>query len=81
MTKSITVLDGHLTAGNKKAISAVLDAGLRVGKVGRTVYEISGIDSEGLCTVRISANGRGMIPCPGSSLRMMVDICSIKITN
>lgn len=61
-------LSGHLTAGNKKAIKLILNAGLTSGRVNRTDYFIT---KSGLVySVEIVTKDRGLIPCPGSKLRM-----------
>jgi len=62
------LITGHLTAANKKAIKAILDAGLTQGKVGRTSYQLSNID--GVYHVKMFLKDRGMIPCAGSVLRV-----------
>lgn len=36
----IKVLKGHLTQQQKKAIKAIINHGLKIGKVGRTNYKI-----------------------------------------
>lgn len=64
------VLTGHLTAANKKAIKAILYAGLTEGKVGKTSYQLSVVD--GIHHVKMFIKDRGLIPCPGSALRVSV---------
>lgn len=59
---------GHLTASEKTAIKAILGANLQSGRVGRKNYFIS---SEGeIFTVKIAVMDRGLVPCPGSPLRL-----------
>lgn len=62
------VLTGHLTQDEKKAIKAILSAGLDCGKVGKTSYYIS--SQENVFTVKTKKIDRGLIPCPGSPLRV-----------
>lgn len=74
----MNVLKGHLTAGNKKAIVAILEAGLNSGKVGKTSYYL--IEKEkGLYEVTIKKMDRGLIPCPGSVLRLSSHKAEFKI--
>ena len=70
-TKLLTmkVLTGHLTATDKKAIKAILEAGMTSAKVGRKTFFLS-VDNEGTYTVRKQFMNRGMIPCGGSPLRL-----------
>lgn len=71
------VLTGHLTPTNKKAISAILNAGLRSGKVGMINYHIT--ETDGIYTVKVSKNDRGMIPCGGSPLRLSTHTSTFKL--
>ena len=59
--KTIT---GHLTTIEKKAIKAILKAGLTQGRVGRKDYFLQ--NENGLFTVKIQQKDRGMIPVSGS---------------
>lgn len=59
---------GHLTAANKKAIKAILNAGLTSGNVGGINYYLS--NDNGLYTVVIAKMDRGLVPCVGSELRI-----------
>lgn len=68
------VVSGHLTATNKKAIKAILAAGLTEGKVGNTSYQLHIID--GVHQVKMYTKDRGMIPCPGSALRVSTYLAS-----
>ena len=61
-------MTGHLTAGNKKAIQAIINAGLKDGRVGRTEYHIT--QDENIYTVKIKSIDRGLIPCAGSQKRL-----------
>ena len=62
------ILTGHLTSGNKKAIKAILEQKLFAAKVGKTSYFIS--FTNGIYEVLMKIKDRGMIPCPGSELRV-----------
>jgi hypothetical protein len=61
-------IKGHLTANEKKAIKAILDAGLLHATVGRKTYLIAKEGHE--YTAKITVKDRGLIPCPGSQLRI-----------
>jgi hypothetical protein len=61
------VLTGHLTNTDKKAVTAIMEAGLNAGKVGKATYYISNTGT--LFTVKKVIKDRGLIPCAGSSLR------------
>lgn len=64
------VLTGHLTAGNKKAITEILRLKLNCGRIGNTTYLLKEFDTiRGVYTVTIIKKDRGLIPCPGSELR------------
>jgi hypothetical protein len=63
----IKIIDGHLTATDKKAIQAILAAGLMEGKVGKSSYFIS--KNANLYTVKQVIKDRGIMPVPGSQLR------------
>lgn len=51
---AIRTLTGHLTATNKRHISAIFDANQLEAKVNRTTYRIS--EENGIYSVRISQN-------------------------
>ncbi len=57
-------LSGHLTQKDKRAIKAMLDAGLVAGQVGLKTYVIKGN------TVTYYQYDRGLIPVPGSKYRV-----------
>ena len=61
------VIKGRLTEAEKQAIKAILTAGPTEGKVRGKNYYIS--LTEGVYTVKIVKQDRGLIPCPGSPLR------------
>lgn len=61
------VLEGHITATEKKHIKAILDADLEAGKIGRKTYYLK--EENGVYTVRVKQMGRGLMPVPGSELR------------
>lgn len=62
------VLTGHLTAHNKKAIKAILAQNLTEGRVSHTDYKI--VQQNGYFEVIMAKMDRGLIPCPGSELRL-----------
>lgn len=62
------VIEGHLTAADRKAVSAIMDAGMNEGKVGRASYSIS--HENGVYTVVKAIKDRGLIPVPGSEFRI-----------
>ena len=53
------LLKGHLTAGQKKAIHAILEAGVTAAKVGRQNYSIKSGDLNTL-EIQIQRNDRGL---------------------
>lgn len=65
----ISTLSGHLTAHDKKAILAVMNLGLTQGQVGKKSIFITPIQDNSF-TVKISMKDRGMMPVPGSQLRL-----------
>lgn len=71
------ILTGHLTAANKKAIKAILEAKLESGKVGRATYFLS--NKNNIHTVKIQQKDRGLIPCPGSKLRLSTYISTFTL--
>jgi hypothetical protein len=62
------VLTGHLTATDKKAVLAILNAGLEAGKVGSKTYFI--LIENGVYSVKYQKKDRGLIPTAGSQLRI-----------
>jgi len=73
----MTTLTGHLTAIEKKAIKAILSLNLLTGRVGKKDYHLSLL--EGIYTVKIYQYDRGLIPCPGSKLRLSTYIHTFKL--
>ena len=71
------VLTGHLTATDKKAIKAIMEAGLMKGKVGRKSYFIT--KSGDVYSVKYTIMDRGMISVPGSPLRLSTYSSSFKL--
>ena len=66
--KKITVTKGHLTAGQRRAIKAILTSNQMSGKVNRRNYFIKAVsDSEYLVTMQ--EMDRGMVPVAGSPIR------------
>jgi hypothetical protein len=70
-------LTGHLTATNKKAIQAILNLGLTSAKVNNINYFLTEKEN-GLFEVKIQKMDRGLIPCPGSELRLSTSIATFK---
>ena len=64
----MTTLTGHITQTEKKAIKAILNANLMSGKVGIKNYFLSLTD--GIYTVKVQQNDRGLMPVGGSELRV-----------
>ena len=62
------IIDGHLTATEKKVVRYFLKNGLTEGRVKSKDYFIT--ENEGVYTVKIKVMDRGLIPCPGSELRL-----------
>jgi len=55
LSGQIKMISGyHLTAGNRRAIRAVIDSGHANAKVGRTIYRISPTDKVGRYNVEIT---------------------------
>ena len=65
------VLTGHLTATEKRHIKALFEANLMAGKINRKMYFIT--ENAGVYTVKVSQRDRGMMPVPGSPLRISVN--------
>lgn len=81
--QQITILEGHLTAGDKKAVLAVIAAGpvsegIYLAKVGRATYQI--LTSENGYVVNKFIKDRGLIPVPGSALRVSKYVSKINIS-
>jgi len=62
------VIEGHLTATDKKAIQAILNSGAGAGQVGKASFHIT--SENGVYTVIKSVMDRGLIPVPGSARRL-----------
>lgn len=76
---NIQTISGHLTATNKTHIRAILEANLMEGKINNTNYHLQ---KEGeIYTAKISKKDRGLIPCPGSQLRMSTGTYQFKVNN
>lgn len=61
------VTEGHLTVKDKKAVNAIMQAGLSEGKVGSVSYFIT--CDAGVYTVVKQVKDRGLVPVPGTPLR------------
>jgi hypothetical protein len=70
-------ISGHLTPGNKKAIKAILNAGLTEGRVNSSDYFLT--KENDVYKVKIQKMDRGLIPCPGSSIRKSTYISTFTI--
>jgi hypothetical protein len=64
----MNIIEGHLTATDKKAIKAILSSGLTSGRVGKKDYFLTVTD--GIYTVKQIVKDRGLIPVPGSEFRL-----------
>lgn len=73
----MTTLSGHLTQTDKRNINLLLDAGYIQGKVGKANYFLSLAD--GIYTVTKAVKDRGLIPIPGSALRISRYTSTFKI--
>lgn len=62
------ILTGHLTTTDKKAINAILEAGLLSGRVGKANYFLTQLN--GTYSVCKQIKDRGLIPVAGSELRI-----------
>lgn len=76
-TRNIKILEGHLTATDKKAINALLDAGALVGKVGKKTFCIT--EKDGIYHATYHVKDRGLMPVPGSTLRISTYKATFKI--
>lgn len=61
-------LTGYLTNTDKKAIKAILSIGKNSGRVGKSDYFLTSLN--GVYTCIKVVKDRGLIPCPGSKLRI-----------
>lgn len=68
IAQNIIVIQGHLTATDKKAIKAMLALGMSSGKVGRKTYSIS--EDNGLYSVSYQIKDRGLVPVAGAKFRI-----------
>ncbi len=73
------VIEGHLTAGDKKAVKAIIKMGIVYGKVGRASYQIIEGDGKGTYKIEKFIKDRGLIPVPGSPLRVSKYVSKIII--
>lgn len=62
------VIEGHLTATERKVIQYMLEKKISEGKAGNKNYFISQNGKE--YTVKIQQKDRGLIPVPGSKIRL-----------
>lgn len=75
--KNIIIISGHLTAKNKVAVKAILQAGLSCGKVGRKTYVLA--ENDGLYTVSYQIKDKGLIPVPGTAYRISTYTATFKL--
>lgn len=64
----MTVTQGHLTAAEKKVVKYFLDNNITEGRVRNKDYYVS--EDSWVYTVVKRVMDRGLIPCPGSKLRL-----------
>ena len=67
-TKYIKVLTGHLTEKEKAVVRQMLSQGLMEGSVNKRNYHITVIGD--IYTVKVSYMDRGLVPVPGTALRL-----------
>lgn len=80
--RNMKVIEGHLTAVDKKAVKAILDAGQYSGKVGRATYKlVSGSIENGIEEIVVEKfiKDRGLIPVPGSPFRISKYVSKIQM--
>jgi len=71
------VLTGHLTATEKKVVKQIIQNNWVYGKVGLKTFFVTK-DNENF-NVKIQVKDRGLIPCPGSQLRLSTYLSTIKL--
>jgi len=71
-------LSGHLTASEKKIISQIIQNKWGYGKVGLKTFFVNKNKDENY-NIRIDVKDRGLIPCPGSKLRISTYLSVIKL--
>jgi len=74
--RRIKVLDGHLTAHDKKVINQMMDNNMDSGKVGKKTFIIKDL-GDGKYHITQKIKDRGMIPVPGSAFRISTHISNI----
>jgi len=62
------ILTGHLTATEKNIVKTMLAQGLTEGSVRKVNYHLS--EESGVHTCTIKKMDKGLIPIPGSALRL-----------
>lgn len=75
----IKILSGHLTVTDKRAVSAMIEAGANSANSARASYVISAGDGHGWYRVEKFVRDRGIIPVPGSPLRMSKYVSEIQV--
>lgn len=72
------VIEGHLTATDKKVVKVMLDSKLTAGKNGKTSYFLTPLTAN---TYKVDKwiMDRGLIPVPGSALRLSKYVSKIEI--
>ncbi len=71
------VLTGHLTATEKKVVKQIIQNSWNYGKVGLKTYFVE--KNNDVFNVKIQIVDRGLIPCPGSKLRLSTYLSIIKL--
>lgn len=69
MDTRIATIRGHLTSTNIRHIKAILQAGRMEGKINRITYFLT-YEQPGLWSVKYFQKDRGLMPVPGSKLRL-----------
>ncbi|MDV3805254.1 hypothetical protein CMU35_08875 [Elizabethkingia anophelis] len=73
----IKTIDGHLTVTDIRAIKAMLFEQVFMGKVGKKTYSIT--EGNGLYSVTQKVLNRGIMPVPGSKLRLTTYTATFRI--
>lgn len=76
------VLSGHLTPADKRNIKELLRLGWMEGTINRVTYKLfmQDFDKYGVTyEVKVAKKDRGLVPVPGSPLRISVHTSTFKI--
>jgi len=77
LSEGIKVIDGHLTAKDKRVVLQIIKNGPNPAKAGKAVYEIKP-DGDFYIVIKKQMD-RGLIPVPGSKLRLSTYKSTIQI--